>query len=289
MSLTSFRFREAWNLHGLTAKQLIVQTYERIQKHETIDRAAIVAFYAMLSMVPFLSFLLALCLGERSRVAGQLLALSRQFLPSEAQIIIADQIQRIQESSPVGVLSFSFVVLLWSCSGVFVAIMDSTNAAFGVRDGRPWWKRRLLAVFLTVVESAFLISVLISIVVWPYLLDWLGLSSLEAAAATVVKWIVVVVALLANFAIAYYFGPDLRQEWEWITPGSTLGVLVLAAASLGLQFYFQSWSNSSATYGALAGVVLMMLWLYVAALALLVGAEINGVIHHAAPQDKISG
>jgi membrane protein len=289
MSITSIRLREAWDLGGLTLKQLAAKTYQQIDKHETLDRAAGIAFYAMLSLVPFLSFLLAISVGRAGEGTTQFLALSEQFLPAEADAIIQDQVQKMRAAAPVGVLSLSFVILLWSSSGVSVAIMDSTNAAYGVRDSRPWWKRRLMAVVLTVVEAVLLIGALTLIVAGPRVVGWFGLGGAAAAAATVAKWIIAVAALMASFAVAFYVGPDVKQEWEWITPGSVLAVVVLLAASLGLRLYFQYGSDSAATYGVLAGVVLILLWLYVAALALLVGAEVNCVIEHAAPHGKSKG
>jgi membrane protein len=289
VAITTIRLREAWNWGGLTARELATRTYEAIDKHETLDRAATVAFWAMLALVPFLGFLLALALGAAGGVAQQVLALSQDFLPPEAHKLVEDQVTKIQRSPPVGVLSLSFVVLLWSSSSLFVSIMDATNAAYGVRDGRPWWKRRLLAIVLTVVEGALLVGASILIVAGPYLLGWLGLGWVASAVATGVQWLVVVVALLASFSIAYYFGPHVEQEWEWITPGATLGVLVLIAASLGFRVYLLYGSSYSETYGALAGVVLLMLWLYLASLSLLVGAEINCVIEHAAPHGRAPG
>src|SRR5262249_29215770 len=152
----------------------------------------------------------------------------------------------------------------------------------------PWWKRRLMAIALTGAEAVLLIGSSVLIVAWPALSGWLHLGSLTWV-ATAVQWLVVVVALLAAFALAYYFGPHVNQTWEWITPGATLGVLTLIASSLGLRLYLHFNPSYSATYGALGGVVLMLLWLYVAALALLVGAEINCVIEHAAPHGRAPG
>ncbi|MFL5245839.1 MAG: YihY/virulence factor BrkB family protein [Gemmataceae bacterium] len=289
MSLTTIRLREAWNFGGLSLKELAIRTYRQIETHETLDRAAIIAFYAMTSLAPFLSFLLAISLGLESGFAAQLIAFARQFLPPEALTIVVDQIQKIQTTSPVGVLSFSFVVLLWSSSGISISMIDSTNAAYQVRDSRPFWRRRLLASALTLVEAILMIAAVTIVIIWPHLLRWLGLDSVATAAATVIQWIIVVIALLLIFAMTYYFAPDVKQEWEWITPGSALGVLVLIVSSLGLRLYFLYAAHSAETYGALAGVVLMMLWLYVAALALLVGAEINSVIEHAAPHGKAPG
>jgi membrane protein len=281
VSFTSVQLRRVWDWGGLTIKQLAVRTYLEIDKHETIDRAAIVAFYAMLSLVPLLGFLLAIAFGPARGTTAALRAFCSQFLPEAAASIVEDQIQKIQASPPVGVLTVSFVILLWSSSGVFVALMDGTNAAYGVRDARPWWKRRLLAIALTAVELILLLGALTAIIAWPYFFGWFGLSGVAAATAGVVRWVVVVAALLASFSLAYYFGLSGKQEWEWVTPGSAFGVVMLIATSLGFRLYlYYGWSWSE-TYGALAGVVILLLWFYLAALAVLVGAEINCVIGHA--------
>jgi len=285
MSLTSVRLREAWNWGGLTAKELGIRTYRAIDKHETLDRAAVVAFYALLSLAPLLGILLAVAFGHERGVSAELLASSRQFLPPEAQTVVEDQIHKIQAVPPVGVLTFSFVVLLWSSSGVFVSVMDGLSAIAGVRDGRPWWKRRLLAVALTGVELVFLLVALFVIIAWPSVMHWFGLGGVAAAAAGVVRWSLVVVALLASFSVAYYFGPhaEREREWKWVTPGGSVGVALLIATSVGFQLFLRYGWSSSETYGALAGVLLLLLWFYTVALALLVGAEINGVIEHPRP------
>ncbi len=289
MAISSIRLREAWNWGGLSAKEVGVRTYRAMDQHDTLNQAAVVAFFAMLSLVPLLSLVLAFALGAQPGVAVQVQALCRQLMPTEAYHIVRDQIDKMQSATPIGLVSLSILLLLWSASSLFVAVMDTTNAAYGVRDERPWWKKRLLAIVLTIAETVLLIGACVTIAVWPQVMGWLGLSTLATTLATVVQWIVVVIALLSAFALAYYFGPHVEQEWEWITPGSTLGVLALIVSSLGFQLYLRFGNTYSETYGALAGVVLMMLWLYLAALALLVGAEVNCVIEHAAPHGRNSG
>jgi membrane protein len=262
-----------------------VRTYHQLNDHETMDRAAALAYYAMLSLVPFLGLLLA---GGAGAASNQLLALVQQLLPRDSAKVIEDEVRQMQDAPPVGLLSFSTVVLLWSASSAFVGLMDATNAAYGVRDSRPWWKRRLMAAVLTLIEVGLLAGALVLILAWPCVMAWIGLGGAAAALASLVQWLVVLIALLATFAIAYFFGPDAEQEWEWITPGSTLGVLVLIAASIGLRLYVQ-YGGYGATYGALAGIALTLLWLYIASLALLVGAELNCVIEHAAPHGRAPG
>jgi membrane protein len=289
MSWTTIRLREAWDWGGLSTKELAVRTYRQVDKHEILDRAAALAYYGMLSLIPFLSFLLALGLGGRSWISAEILRLSHEMLAPGADKLIQDQIHNMQTTSAVALLSFSTIVLLYSASSIFTGIMSATNAAYAVKETRPWWKRQVQGVILAIVEAALLIGSAGLVVAWPYVMDWLHLAGIGATLASVVQWFVVVVALLATFAIAYYWGPDLEQEWEWITPGSALGVLVLIAASLGLRYYVQYGSNYSATYGALAGVIILLLWLYIASLALLVGAEINCVIENAAPHGRNPG
>ena len=284
MTLRLPRLSGAWNLHGLSVKDLAVRTYKAVDRHETVDRAAIVAFYALLALVPFLGLVLTITLGTSGGdVAGEILSLSRQFLPGAADEIVRNEVRTIQEGPRVGIVSVSFLLLLWSASSAFVTVMDSTNAAYGVRDGRPWWKRRLLAAVLTVVESLLLVGASFLIAAWPWLLTRFGLTNPAAVAATAVQWLGVVVALLAGFAVAYYFGTHAARDWEWITPGAVIGILVLIVVNLGFRVYLRYGADLGATYGALAGVVFLLLWLYLAALALLVGAEINCVIERAGP------
>jgi membrane protein len=287
MSLTKVRLSEAWNWGGLSARELAARSWRAIDAHETVDRAAVVASYAMLSLVPMIG--LALALATRAGVTAQVEELSGHLLPPKALALVHGQVRKIEEDKPAGLLSLSALLLLWSASSLFVAVMDSTNVAYGVRDGRAWWKRRLLAVALTLIEAVLLVGASASIAAWPHLSDRMGLEGSAKAVATAVQWVVVAASLLAAFALASYYGPNVEQEWEWITPGATLGVLALVAASLGFRLYLRYGPAYSETYGALAGVVLMLLWLYLAALALLVGTEVNCVIEHAAPHGRGPG
>ncbi len=278
MGLTTIHPRDAWTRGGLSWRELVLRTWRQVERHDTLNRAAVVAFYAMLSLVPFLAIVLAVALGAAGSIAAEMASLSHRFLPGDADVLIQEQIRKVRDQPPAGLLSFGFALLVWSASSLFVAVMDATCVAYGVRDTRPWWKRRLLAILLTVIDSLLLLGATLSIVLWPAIMGWLHLG----VAATFLQWVMVVVALLAFFAIAYYFGPDDKREWCWLSPGSTLGTLGLIAATLGFRLYLQYGTPYSETYGALAGVVVTLLWFYFAALALLLGAELNGVIAHAA-------
>jgi membrane protein len=289
MSVTKLKLKEAWNWGGLSARQLARRTWTQMDQHGTLDRAAVVAYYAMLALVPLLAVVVAIALGSAPQITNQIRQLSQQWLPAEGNTLIQEQLDKLRQNPPTAVISLGFVILLWSASSLFVAVMDTINACYGVRDNRSWWKRRLLAIGLTVVEAVLFLGAVLSILLWPKIMGWIGLGTVAGVVATVVQWLVVIVVLLISFAIAYYFCPDVEQEWEWITPGSALGVVVLVLLTLAFRFYVQYGSSYSETYGALAGVIITLLWLYLAALALLLGAEINSVIEHAAPHGKAPG
>ena len=165
--------------------------------------------------------------------------------------------------SPVLLLPFSTVLLLFRWLAPTTAAWPwkygKLRRKRSRRDGsRPWWRRRVVALILTLIEVALLVSASVMAVVWPTLLRWLELDRfgwLASSSATLANWVVVTVALLAAFELANYFGPDVKKKWQWITPGSVLGVLVLVGASLGFRAYLYFGTSYSETYGALAGVV----------------------------------
>src|SRR6516165_8283511 len=111
MSFASIRLKEAWNWGGLSFRELVVRTYKAIDQHDTLNQAAVVAFYAMLSLVPLLSLILAFALGARTGVAAQIDSLSQRLMPEEAyKKIIHDQLDKMQHSTPVGLLSLSILI-----------------------------------------------------------------------------------------------------------------------------------------------------------------------------------
>jgi membrane protein len=139
---------------------------------------------------------------------------------------------------------------------------------------------------MTLSQAAILILVFASTLAWPQILKWLGLNPAAAVLAALVHTATVFVVILLSFATANYFGPDADQRWEWITPGSLLGTLVILCVSMLFRFYVQNWGNYGASYGSLAGVVVLMSWIWLSSVVLLAAAELNKVIEDASPLGK---
>jgi membrane protein len=217
------------------------------------------------------------------------MALSQNLLPADAASLLGRELTALQEKPPTGIISFGLIALLWLSASLFVAVMDAMNRIVGVQETRPFWKIRLTAMVMTLSQAAILIVAFVSTLAWPQIIQWLGLNQIAAAFATIIHGLTVFLIILLSFSLALYFGPDADQRWEWITPGSLIGTLILLCVSLLFRFYVQNWANYSATYGSLAGVVILMSWLWICCIELLAAAEFNKVIENASPLGKPYG
>jgi membrane protein len=293
MSMTRRRLWAAFHLGGLSIRELLDRTWAQINEHEILTRGAAMAFYAIAALVPFLALVVTLTayllpppvgavVSVTTRAAGpmdELLAV----LPRDAASVVAREIEELQKRPPTGLISFGLVATLWLSASLFVGVMDAMNVIMGVRDRRPWWKQRLEAVLMAVSQGAILIVSFVTVLAWRQILSFLGIDPTTAVLVTIAHGVLVFLVFLLSFAMALYFAPDADQRWEWITPGSLAGSVVLLVVSVAFRVYVQNWGNYSATYGSLAGIVVLMSWVWLCALTLLGAAEMNKVIKDATP------
>jgi membrane protein len=273
---------------GLSVRAVGVKTWNRVCDHAILTRAAAIAFYAVAALIPFMGLLIALTSRWLPWIALELaggrpfdpLDPFRDLLPADAASFLTRELQRLQSRPPTGLLSFGLAALLWLSSSLFVEIIDAMNVISGVNETRPFWKRRLIAIVMTLSQAAILIAAVVSIIAWPQILAGLGLSRPASLLATAFHSVIVFFTILSSFACALYVAPDSKRRWEWITPGSLLGTLVLLAASLLFRIYTQNWAHYSATYGSLTGIIVLMSWIWISSAVLLVSAELNQVIEN---------
>lgn len=298
------RMREAWNLGGLTVRQVLWRTWNKLNDNEILTRASAVAFYAMLAMVPMIALFLTVTVnflpdlsGLNDRPAGgaghltvtQLRGALQNVLPEEGYRVVEDQIGRMQKEPPFGLISLGLLIALWSASSLFLAVMDALNRVAGVTETRGFIRLRITAVIMTLIQAAILLGALIAIVVGPEILEWLGFRGHLTWFAIGLQWTIVVAMVLASFALTFYVGPDAEQRWEWLTPGSILGMLVFLGFTWLFRVYIQNFSNYNKTYGSLGGVMVMLLWFWVTAVVLLTAGQMNHVIEDASPLGKNHG
>jgi membrane protein len=186
-------------------------------------------------------------------------------------------------------LVIGLVGALWSASSGTSTLMTVLNFTYNVKERRAWWKARLVvAVWLTIALAGLLLAALAIILFGGWAAAMASAHGLGGSATIAWKIVQVPVALcfvVLAFAVLYYWAPDVEQKrWYWITPGSIIGVLLWVAASAVFRAYLHFFNNYSATYGSLGAVIILLLWFYITSLALLVGAEINATIEHAAAE-----
>lgn len=277
----------------LTFKELVTEVWQNIWQHEVLTRASAIAFSSMMASVPFLILALtaffyllpdlsaAGSLGIGNLTPEQVHSFLHAVFPPDVANVIAGQISHIQEQPPVAVLSISIFVLLWMSSTVFVDIMNALNVIYGVVETRPYWRLRLRAVLIMMIQLCIGLTAAIVILAWPQLLDLLHLSGDAAQHATVIKWIVIPITIMGSMAIVFRMGPASHQRSRWVTPGSLFGTVVFLAVTLAFREYVQNFAQYNRIYGSLGGVMALMFWFWLSSLVLLVAAEMNKVIEYA--------
>jgi len=246
--------------------------------HDAVDDvAATVTFYCVLSLFPFLLFVV----GVLSKVVSwdtieDIVHQVSQVMPREVTAIVSDRLTSLKTQPATGLLTFSFLGALWSASAGVASLIPALDRAYDVVETRPFWKRRLLALATTLgVGVVALVASLIAIAV-PALSRWVG-GPLGAA----LSWIRLPIAgaiVMVTWALLYMFLPNVKPRFQPVTPGSVVGVLLWVAASWGFSQYVQHFGSYEATYGALGGVAVLLLWMWVSAMALMLGAEINKIL-----------
>jgi membrane protein len=274
--------------------ELIKRTCREVLADDCLGLAAQLAFYFFLALFPALLFLAAIV--SFVPVAGLLEAITTNLsrvAPTEVLAIIQDQILKIAHEQNGGILTLGMLGTIWSTSTGLDAIISTMNQAYDIQEGRAWWKVKLIALGLTVTLALFIVISFTLVLVGPALAerlaDWAHVGPAFAWTWKIVQWPIIFLLVTLAVALIYYYAPDAVQEWIWITPGSVLATTLWLLISLGFKFYVAHFAAYNATYGAIGGVIVTMLWFYLSALAVLIGAELNAEIEHASPDGKDPG
>lgn len=274
-----------WKLIKLTVTDFI--------DDEMPTYAAALAYQGLFSLFPFLLFLIAL-LGflHLPEFFDWLREQANYVLPTQALEQVNPVIDQLQQRQG-GLLSIGIIVALWSSSAAVRSLMTALNAAFEVREARPAWKRIPLSVFYTFGIVAMLLAIAALMILGPQVMSWIaghvGLKDYVVILWSVLRWPVIVLLMMMAVAVIYYAVPNAQHKFRFITPGSVLAVLVWLVASLGFSYYAKNFANYNAMYGSIGAIIILLLYLYISAAVLLLGAELNAVIEHHSREGKNPG
>ena len=272
---------------------LFKRTIKETVNDNCFGLAAQLAYYCFLSVFPALLIIVALTSVFPRNLLDQILASFGSFTPPDVLRIVTTQVQLIRESGHTGLLTFGVLGALWSSSSAMNATIDTLNRAYGIREARSWWKVQSLAIVLTITMSIFVLISFTLIVAGPEIAEKAaaghGLGPIFEWTWKILQWPVIFLLISEGFAAVYYLAPDVEQRWPWILPGAHLATGLWLLISLGFRFYVTHFGQYNQIYGAIGGVIVMLLWFYLSGLVLLFGAEFNSEIEHASPYGKAEG
>ncbi|HEV2811758.1 MAG TPA: YihY/virulence factor BrkB family protein [Solirubrobacteraceae bacterium] len=272
-------------------KQAAAQAFAMFRRHQMTDWAAAMTYYLVMSLFPGLLVAVSVLglVGEQAMVTDATGYLRDAGAPRSVVDAVRASLEKLIETSEskAGIaLVLGLAVGLNGASGAFGAAGRALNIVYAVDEDRGFVRRKLVDIAWTLAVIALglvaLISVFLGGDVAKDLFGTIGLGETAGSIWTYARWAVALVAMMLTFAIIYAFAPDLRhRKFQWISPGSVLGVLIWLVASGLFFFYVSNFGNYGATYGAFAGAVILLLWLYITSIAFLLGGELNGTIERA--------
>ena len=248
-----------------------------------LDGAAVLAYFFLLAVFPAAIFILSLLPSlSIPHLQQAILDLLHQVLPQQSADLFEVTVRYVASEGRGKLLLFGLLVTLWSASTGVYAIMEQLNVVHNLRDRRPFWKARgtaiLLMLFFIVLAIGSLSLVIFGGVVQSWTASAIGWSRPLLIFFATLRWIIIALALLLALSVIYRFGPDAKLKFRFLSPGDLTAGILIALASIGLRFYVSKFGGYSATYGNLAAMIILMLWMYLAGIAVLVGCEINQLL-----------
>ncbi|MBK7721969.1 MAG: YihY/virulence factor BrkB family protein [Austwickia sp.] len=270
-------------------KYLIPKALHEFNRDQCTDIAAALTYYAVLALFPAMLALISLLgvFGEGERTVQTLLDMVGGVVPQDSLQEIRPVIDSMVNTNAAGFALFTGLLgALWSASGYVGAFGRAMNRIYEVDEGRPIWKLRPLFLGLTMLIVVLVAVVLVGLVVSGPVAQGVGeLIGLGSTAVTLwnwAKWPIMLLLVVLIVALLYYVTPNVQQPtFRWLSIGALIAITVWVLASAAFGFYLSRFGNYEKTYGALAGVIIMLLWLWITNLALMFGAEFDSEMERA--------
>jgi membrane protein len=276
-------------LGGLNRKHLAIQVWKRIHQDNVFGRAAQLSYYFVLALFPlliFLSTLLGYLFAAERGIYFRLLHYLGRVMPQSSFDLLRSTLDEISQTTGTGKLTLGLALTLWTASSGMEAIIEGLNVAYAVDELRPRWRRRLVAIGLTIAVGGLVAMALFLMLASDAVARSLGvyvplLERIDAW-SNFVQWAIGLCFLLLALSLIFRFAPNLRHpRWEANLPGAVLTLIFWVLASAGLKLYLSLVATLSRTYGSLGAMIALLIWLHLSGAALLIGGELNSVIWQA--------
>ncbi|WP_424361838.1 YihY/virulence factor BrkB family protein [Methylocystis parvus] len=275
-------------------KDIFSRVYENISEHRILAIAAGVTFYALLAIFPAIAAFVALygLFADPTTISAHLNALGG-FIPAEGLSIISDQIHRVaaQGGAKLGAASIiGLLVSLWSANAGMKAIFDALNVVYQEREKRGFFKLNAVSLAFTIAGMALIAIALGAMVVLPRALEALSLPAAIETWVAWLRWPILLIFVAVAISVVFRFGPSRdKPQWKWVSWGGAFAAVGWLIASLLFSWYAANLGKFNETYGSLGAAIGFMLWMWVSAIVLLTGAELNAEMEHQTAKDTTTG
>ena len=258
-------------------KQFARDLLREVDHDYLADFAGAISYSAFLAIFPFMLFAVALAsLVIDPATLDTLVEQIRRLVPSQVAEILTDRLHALTTGTRPGLLTVSAVGAVWAASGAMTALITALNSANDVHESRPFWKTRGIALLMTMAGAVLFIAASAIAIATPPIARALG--GVIGMVILWMRWPVAALIMLFVIASMYHFLPDIDRRFRLVTPGSVVAVVLWVIASLGFSLYVGHFGRYEVVYGALGSVIVLMLWLWISAFVILLGAEINAIL-----------
>ncbi len=273
---------------------ILMRVWGKINENHVDLIAAGVAFYGLLALFPAITALMAIAglIIDPSRFAGQMETVTA-FMPSNVAEIVLGQAEEVASSqqSSLGLAAlFALGIALYSASRGVASLMEGMNVAYDQVESRNLFRLILIRLVLTLALLVGLIMGLGATIILPSILSIVSLGPLTEMLIELSRWVVLLAMTIGGILLLYRTAPDRAPaRWIWLWPGAILACVLWIAASVAFSLYVDNFNSYNETFGALAGVIVLLMWLWISAFALLLGAELNAEAEAQVRPDSTTG
>ena len=291
------RGREAsapWDIPRRGWKDILWRVYAKFNDNRLLAVAAGVVFFGILALFPALTALVSLYgyFADASNIDQQVSALS-EVLPGGAVDILHEEIKRLAAVHNSG-LSFGFafglLFALWSANSGMKAIIDALNVAYEEKEKRSFIRLNLISLVMTLVAMVSVMLMIGSVVAAPIILAHVGLGGISKGLISLLRWPILFVLVVTGLAALYRYGPSRREpRWQWLSVGGVAATILWLVSSALFSWYIANFGHYNVTYGSLGAAMGMMMWMWISAIAILLGAQLNAEIEHQTARNSTVG
>jgi membrane protein len=275
-------------------KDILLRVYRNISEHRVVTLAAAITFYSLLAIFPAIAALVAIygLFADPASISAHLDQLSG-FLPNGALEVARDQLTRVA-SKGRQTLGLTFAIglatSLWSANAAMKSLFDALNIIYGEEEKRGFIKLNAISLGFTLSGILFGLLAIGAIAVLPVALNYVGLSDAADLLLRIGRWPALFIMIMLALSLIYRYGPSRETpRWRWITWGSAVAAILWLAASALFSWYTVNFGKYNETYGSLGAVVGFMTWIWISAIVMLLGAELDAEMEHQTARDTTTG